>query len=63
MAQTPWGSDAPVSLPQALDSTDVQMADMEGFCFTPDGLRVNISVAEREDIIAQSHRPTGDSGG
>jgi hypothetical protein len=33
------------------------MADMEGFCFTPDGLRVNISHADREDILSRGYGP------
>lgn len=52
-----WGSSAPISMPQALPTTDTAMADMEGFCFTPDGLRINISISEREDIIAQGFGP------
>jgi hypothetical protein len=52
-----WGSDGVISMPQALDTTDTAMADMEGFCFTPDGLRVNISHADREDILSRGYGP------
>lgn len=53
----PWGTDGVVSMPKALESTDAEMVDMEGFCFTPDGIRINISHAEREDTIASAYRP------
>lgn len=52
-----WGSDGVISMPQALDTTDTAMADMEGFCFTPDGIRVNVSHADREELLAQGYGP------
>lgn len=55
--RSPWGTDGVVSMPQSLDTTDTEMVDMAGFCFTPDGLRINISRAEREDIISSAFRP------
>ena len=55
----PWGTDGVVSMPKALDTTDLEMADMQGFCFTPDGLRINVSRAEREDLIASAFSPAG----
>lgn len=55
--RTPWGTDGVISMPQPLDTTDTAMVDMEGFCFTPDGLRVNVSRAEREDVIASAFKP------
>lgn len=60
--QLPWGSDGVVSLPQALETTDTEMVDFGGFCFTPDGIRINVSRAEREDIIAQGYGPQGGPG-
>ena len=59
MSQTgaPWGTDGVVSLPEALPTTDTAIADMEGFCFTPDGIRVNISRTEREELLASAFRP------
>lgn len=52
-----WGADDAVSMPQPLRTTDTSMADMEGFCFTPDGIRINLSAAEREGVIAQGYGP------
>jgi hypothetical protein len=56
--QHPWGTDGVVSLPQPLETTDTALIDMQGFAFTPDGIRVNISRAEREDLIRSAFRPT-----
>ncbi len=52
-----WGSDGQVSLPQALESTEMNMVDMEGFCFTPYGIRVNISEADREELLRSGYGP------
>lgn len=52
-----WGSDGPVSLPQPLPTTDTDMAEMDGFCFTPDGLRPRLSLADREELLANAFRP------
>lgn len=57
MTDPAWGTNGPMSLPKALDSTDVSMVDFEGFCFTPDGLRLNLSKAEREDLLANTFKP------
>lgn len=59
MRDLSWGTDGVVSMPQSLDTTDTEMADFEGFCFTPDGIRVNISNAEREDVLVQGYGPQG----
>lgn len=53
----PWGTDGVVSLPKALESTDTRMIDFEGFCFTPDGIRINITRSEREDLLLSAYRP------
>jgi hypothetical protein len=63
MTEAMWGTDGVISMPQPLDTTDTALVDMEGFCFTPDGLRINISHAEREDIIAHGYGPQGESRG
>lgn len=52
-----WGTDGVLSMPEAMESSDTAMVDMEGFCFTPLGLRVNITAAEREEIIASGYGP------
>jgi hypothetical protein len=54
-----WGTDGVVSMPQPVTTTDTESVDMEGFVFTPDGLKINISRSEREDIIASAFRPEG----
>ncbi len=59
MKAVPWGTDGVISLPAVLDTTNVEMADMGGFCFTPDGIRINISSSEREDLISQGYAPEG----
>lgn len=46
-------------MPQPVTTTDTESVDMEGFVFTPDGLKINISRSEREDIIASAFRPEG----
>lgn len=56
-AEVPWGTDGVVSMPQPLPSTDIEMVDMEGFAFTPDGIRINVSRAEREDLLNSAFRP------
>lgn len=54
-----WGTDGKISLPKPLETTYVEMVDMEGFCFTPDGLRANFTVSERDDLITQGYGPQG----
>ena len=54
----PWGTDGVVSMPATVDP-DVEYVDFDGFCFTPDGIRVNLPLAEREEIIAQGYGPQG----
>lgn len=61
MTNVSWGTDGKISLPKPLESTHVEMADMEGFCFTPDGLRANLTTAERDDLITQGYGPQGAS--
>ena len=52
-----WGTDGVVSMPRPLPSTDTSMVDFEGFCFTPDGIRINITQAEREDLLMSAFTP------
>lgn len=54
-----WGSDEPISLPKPLEDPDVLMVDMQGFCFTPDGIRVNLTEVDREAIVTQGYGPPG----
>lgn len=54
-----WASDGAISVPQPLDTTNTEMADFEGFCFTPDGIRINISHSERESLISDGFAPQG----
>ena len=57
VTENQWGTDGVVSLPQSLPSTDVAMVDFEGFCFTPDGLRINLTSADRESLLLNAFRP------
>lgn len=54
-----WGADAPISLPKPLESTEVEMVDFEGFCFTPDGIRVNLTEVDREVMLGSGFGPQG----
>jgi hypothetical protein len=53
----PWGTDGVVSMPQPLETTDTAMVDFRGFCFTPDGIRINLTRSEREDLLLSAYRP------
>lgn len=53
-----WGTDGQVSLPQPMHTTDTEMVDFDGFCFTPEGLRVNISRADHEGLLHEGYGPT-----
>lgn len=52
-----WGSDGIISMPEVLEDTDTDMVDFGGFCFTPDGVRINLNAAVREDIISHGYGP------
>lgn len=52
-----WGTDGRVSLPQSIQNESALKVDMEGFCFTPYGLRVNISEAGREELLRSGYGP------
>jgi len=52
-----WGTDGIVSLPKPLDSTNIEMVDMEGFCFTPYGIAVNMTVTDHEELLSSGYGP------
>ncbi len=54
---TAWGASAPFSLPKPREDGDMVEVDMEGFVFTPTGLRVNMTQVDRDEIVAASYRP------
>lgn len=56
MADATWGTDVPISMPMPVE-TDVELVDMEGFCFTPQGIRVNLTAADREDLLGSGYGP------
>ncbi len=59
-----WGTNGVPSLPQAIDNDQVRRVDMQGFCFTPYGLRVNLSEVDREELFLSAYRPpTAQTGG
>lgn len=57
MREQIWGSDTFISLPQPLEDTNVEMIDMQGFCFTPQGLRVNASNVDRDELLMSGYGP------
>lgn len=54
-----WGCDVAVSMPQPLDTSDVEGAqvDFGGFGFTGNGLVHNLSAVDREALIASGFAP------
>lgn len=56
-----WGTDGVVSLPAARDP-NTEMVDMEGFCFTPQGLRVNMTEIDREEFVFSGYSPVRETG-
>lgn len=52
-----WGSDAIPSLPQAIPSDGAEKVSMGGFAFTPYGLRPDLSVSDREELLAERYQP------
>lgn len=56
-AKPTWATDSLVSLPETMAEPDALKVDMEGFCFTFGGIRVNFSEADRDDLIASAFRP------
>lgn len=52
-----WGTDGVLSIPQPLESTEVEMIDFDGFCFTPFGIRVNMTRADQEQFLRQGYGP------
>lgn len=54
--RTSWGTNGQISLPEVIDSS-VDSIDMEGFCFTAQGIRVNVTHAEREETVAAGFKP------
>lgn len=55
-----WGADGVVSLPKPLERTDTEKVDFGGFCFTPSGLRVDMSEADQEEFLRQGFGPRRD---
>lgn len=52
-----WGTDGVPSMPKALDVPGATMIDMEGFVFTPFGLRVNMTDVDREELLRSGYGP------
>ncbi len=53
---TAWGSDARVSMPEPIDPADV-VIDFGSHVLTPDGLRLNVSRAVRDEIVSFAYLP------
>lgn len=41
-----WGADVPISMPLPLQDDNPGLIDMDGFCFTANGLAHNLSQAD-----------------
>lgn len=57
MADTPWGTDGEASMPQVLEEADAIRIPMGGFCFTPLGLRIDMTATEREELLSNAYGP------
>lgn len=53
---TSWGSDVPVSMPVPIDEETI-LIDFGTHVFTPNGMRVYMTRAVREDIVANAYAP------
>lgn len=51
-----WGCDVPVSMPEPVDHSEVRL-DMGSHVFTDQGLRVNISRADLQQIATPTFAP------
>lgn len=53
-----WGADVPVSQPGVVEADNPRIVDVgAGFVFTVNGLRHNLTEAEREDLFTPTHAP------
>lgn len=57
MSVNQWGSDVPVSMPQALPSGVPGLVDMGGFTMTEFGLFPNLSAADHERLSRPTYAP------
>lgn len=55
--ETVWGTDGVPSFPVAKKDNSARQIDMQGFCFTPDGIRIDITEIEREEFLSQGWGP------
>lgn len=62
MEQSMWGSDVVPSLPVTLEEADGERVSLGGFCFTPLGIRVDMTETERDELLAQAFKPAGGMG-
>lgn len=57
-----WGSDVTPSLPEPVDQTQVLLQLGDTHVMTPDGMKLNMSAAVREEIFAARYSPNRDPG-
>ncbi len=51
-----WGCDVPVSMPEPISSDEIRL-DMGSHAFTEDGLRINVSRADVQQIASPTYAP------
>ena len=52
-----WGSDVPVSMPKALAPDEEVLVDFGTHVFTPDGWKLSMSPAVRDEINSSRYAP------
>lgn len=52
-----WGASVPISMPQPLDPNVSGVVDMDGFCFTANGIAHNLSRADWERVAIPTFAP------
>jgi hypothetical protein len=58
MSTRAWGTDTLISMPVPLQPDQEVLADFGGFCFTPQGLAHNLSMADLDAILIPTYLPT-----
>ena len=56
-----WGTDGAVSMPKPYDP-DTAKVSMGGFVFTPQGIRVDVTDAEHQEVLASAYSPEAAGG-
>lgn len=54
---TNWGASVKISMPAPLSPDNQALVDMDGFCFTPNGIAHNLSQADWEKLAIPTFAP------